>query len=356
VIKIIGRINNNASTKLLVIHSKNLTEEIIRAGQKIRLENFKDGVILKPGKEIHATVAAKKRIQIAIGKLTKNRIIDPSIINKKSISVYLDLKDWNLKNVFQKSRGSPITEKSPKDLIMKKAALRTNNLKRYFLDISSKKLNELAKIKHIRCLLNRKEGGLIIVRSDNIEARKLTSHSKGRVQIAIPSGILREEEIAKLKEKSWLPVNIKLNLESFGLRILDFYSVKEEKDLVEELTNKGLEIKAKDYTDPYDIYLPEQNIAIEIHNSVPTRDDLSTRHKVKPALVRLRILEADYFVKNKELSRYCVILNKKWEAGKYIQEIMINLDKRVRILFTDYQNEWGGKICKMITGSTETTK
>lgn len=351
-IKITAKIKNKP-IKLINIYSKNLVEEIKKQGQKIKLENFKEGLILKPGKEIHVTIAANKRIQIAIGKLIKNKLIDPSIINKKSVPLYLDLNDWNLKEIFRKSVGLPITNESPKDLVIKNGAIRTNNQNQYFLDLSSKKLYELAKKESIRCLLNRKNEEITLVRSNDIGSRKLTSHGKRRVQISIPLEVLLETEVIKLKDESWLPIKIQLNLNSFGLTVLDFYNVKEERELVETLINKNIKINIKNYNDPYDIYLPEYKTIIELHNSIPGLQDLSTRHKVRPAMVRLRILEADYLVRNKIADISFVVLNKKWENGKYIQEIIKDINNKVIIVFTDYKENWSNNVGNKIISSVK---
>ncbi len=338
-IKITGRINNNKSTKLLVIHSKNLTNEIRKKGQKVRLENFNDGLIIKNGNEIHTTLVQNKRIQIAIGNLIKNNKINPDIINRDTVDVYLNLKDWKLKEISQKSRGSPITNELPDNLIAKKAGLRTNKRNRYFIDISSKKLFEIAKKETIRCLINRKEN-LILIKSNKLSARKLTPHGKGRIQIAIPKEILKKEEIINLSEKSWIPIYIELNLKSFGLSLPDFYSNKEEKELAQYFTKKNIKIKIKDYTDPYDMYLPEYNIGIEVHNSLPALDDFVTRHKVRPAMVRLRILEADFLVRKGNLKKFLLILNKKWLGSKYIKELTENINKNIIIFYTDFRKGW----------------
>jgi hypothetical protein len=114
------------------------------------------------------------------------------------------------------------------------------------------------------------------------------------------------------------------------------------------LIKKGLKIGIKDYRDPYDIFLTESISCIEVHNSNPNKEDLSTRHKVKPGLVRLRILEADYLVKNNRINNFFVILNRGWENGKYINEITENITKGVYILFTDFNEDWYKKIGEII--------
>lgn len=353
-IKLTGVMRNNNVTRVVTIYSKNLARAIEKIERRIQLRNFKDGVLLKPRGESHATIVREKRIQIAIKNLVKKKILDEKLLSEKNISVYINPKDWGLSEVLQKSKGLPFTKEIPKNLDIKKAALRTNKRGRYFIDISSKKLNEITKKETIRCLINRREN-IILVKSKELSARKLTPHGKGRIQIAIPKEIMKKEEILKLSKKSWLPINIELNLDSFGLSLPDFFSVKEEKELAECLTKKKIKIKLKDYTDPYDIYLPKQGIGIEIHNSLPLKGDLTTRHSIKSGMIRLRILEASFLVNNKELREFYLILNKNWERGKYVKELSEKNEKNVRILYTYFNKGWERVIVsKIISSSIQT--
>ncbi|MEK6894874.1 MAG: hypothetical protein AABX10_05440 [Nanoarchaeota archaeon] len=43
-----------------------------------------------------------------------------------------------------------------------------------------------------------------------------------------------------------------------------------------------------------------------------------------------------------------IILNKKWENGKYILEIIKGINEKVKIIFTDYKVEWGKEVTKKI--------
>lgn len=349
-LKLIGRIIiNNKNTKLLVIHSKKLSEEVYKIKNKIYLENFLDGLKIEPGGNIHATIASGKRLQIAITTLIRNKKIKAET---NIIPIYLNESLWkiNKKEILKKSVGNPISSIIPSNLVIKRAAIRPNR-ERFYLDISSKKFHDISKEKIIKCLFNRIDDSIIIINSDDIEARKLTPHSKKRIQISIPEELLKKEEIKKIKNNGWLPINLKLNLESFGLKINDFYSIKEENELVEYLINKKVKIKIKEPSDPYDILIKKKNVAIEVHNSVPKYGDLVTRHKIKPGMVRLRILEADFLTKNKELTKFYLIINEEWKKGKYIQELINKVNKKVKIFFTDFKNEWCEKMGNEIINS-----
>lgn len=345
-----GKINKRGSSKLLVIHSKKLSDRIIKNKHQISVKNHKDGLIITLKGEIHVTIAAKKRLQIAITKLIKNKKI--SIKDLDNVPIYLEPKEWGIdqESIFLKSMGDPITDIIPKNLKTKNAAIRPNKNK-FYLDISSKKLYEIAKKQNLRCLFNRLDKSIILIRSTSIAARRLTPHSKKRIQIATPKEILDKKEIIKIKEKGWLPIKLKINLTSFGLEIKDFYSIKEEKELVEYLSSRGEDIKIKRPSDPYDILLIKKKIAVEVHNSFPRKGDLVTRHKIKPGMIRLRILEADFLIKNKKLNEFYVIIHKKWENGKYIKEISNHVHKKVNVLFTDFKNKWYEKIGKKLLSS-----
>ena len=136
------------------------------------------------------------------------------------------------------------------------------------------------------------------------------------------------------------------------MNIDDFYSIKEEKELVKYFSNEGIKIKLKEPSDPYDILIKEKKVGIEIHNSTPKYGDLVTRHKVKPALVRLRILEANFLTKKKELNKFFVIINEKWRQGKYIDELIEKENKNVKILFTNFKDKWEEKIGQEILKNT----
>jgi hypothetical protein len=342
-LKLIGRIiTNNKGTKLLVIHSKRLSEEIYRIRNNVSLENFLDGLKIEPGGKIHVTVASKKRLQIAVTTLIKDKKIK---IRNNTIPIYLDENSWkiNKKEILAKSVGNPISDIIPGNLVTKRAAIRPNKEK-FYLDISSKKLYDISKNNMIKCLFNRIGDSMLIINSENVEARRLTPHSKKRIQISIPKKLLKEKEIEDIKKNGWLPINLKLNLESFGLKISDFYSVKEEHELVEYLIDKKIKIKIKEPADPYDILIKGKGVAIEVHNSIPKYGDLVTRHKIKPGMIRLRILEADFLTKNKELTEFYLIFNEEWKNGRYIQELINKVSKKVKIFFTDFKDKWYEKV------------
>lgn len=338
-IKLIGKIKKMNNVTILNLYSKNLGNEISKINNKILVKNYKDGLKIEPNGNHHATIARNRRIQISITNLIKKGIVDYKKIEKKEIPVYINLSEWNLKEISKNGIGLPISKDIPENLISKRAAIR-NNKNKYLIDISSKKLHDLCVKNRIRCLFNRLNKEIILIRSNLIESRRICPHSKKRVQICIPKEILNKDEIENLSNLRWLPINIRLNLESFGLKIIDFYSVSEERELVRYLIERKLKIEVKDYRDPYDIFLPEYNSGIEIHNSMPYSVDLSTRHKVKPGQVRLRILEADNLIRNKKVNNFFVILNNGWENGRFIKELTDNLSKGVYVFFTDFKRDW----------------
>lgn len=342
-IKLIGKLKHINNIRILSVYSKNLAKGIERRGNLVSIKDFKEGIILKPGKEVHATIAQQKRIQISITNLIKKGVIKKEKTNKKEISVYLNLSDWGIEEILRKGVGSPLTKTSPKNLISKRAAIACKG-NQYYIDLSIKRLYEICKNNKIKCLLKKDNEGFILVKSNSINARRLTPHSKKRVQISLTKEILDKIELDKLSQKSWLPIYIKLNLKSFYLEISDFYSITEEKELVKYFSENNTKIKIKDYRDPYDIKLIKYNSLIEIHNSNPNYNDLTTRHKIKAGQVRLRILEADFWTRNKGVNKFFIVINKKWESGKYIKELTNLIDKKVKVLFTDFQNEWYKKI------------
>ena len=122
--------------------------------------------------------------------------------------------------------------------------------------------------------------------------------------------------------------------------------------MVNCLNKRGVKIKTKNSSDPFD-FLVNDKIAIEVHNSIPTCGDLVTRHKVKPALVRLRILEANSLAKNKRIDKFFVVINKGWEKGKYIQEVIDKENKNAKVFFTDFKNNWFEKIGNKITKNSK---
>ena len=340
---LVGRIiTNNKNTKLLVIHSKELSNRVIGNKNSISIRNYNEGLLISPKGETHVTIAKGKRLQVAITNLMKSGKI--SLNEKRNVFVYLDEKEWkiNKNEILGKSVGSPLSKIIPSDLIAKNAGVRINN-GRYYLDISSKKLHDIVKSETVKCLFSRLQDDIIIIKSEEFNARRLTPHSKKRVQIAIPKELLNKNEIAKLNKKKWLPIRLKLNLASFNLIMSDFYSIKEERELVEYMDKKGVKIKIKEPADPYD-FLINNNIAVEIHNSIPKYGDLVTRHKVKPALVRLRILEANFLIKTKKVNKFFIIINKKWEEGRYIREVISKDDENIRVFFTDFKGKWYEKI------------
>ena len=337
-LKLKGVIKKYPGGFALIVYSKNLVEKVEENNKKVGLKRFEGGFKLEKKNELHAVIGAEKWIQITVTKL-----INKKQAKDKKITIYLDKDEWGLKNVFRKGMGSPIADITPEKLILKKAAIRTNNRGKYFLDLSIKRLYELAKKETIKCLLNRKEE-IIIIRSEEPNARKLTPHGKRRIQICIPEAILNEKEKRLLSKKSWFSTEIKMNIESFNLKIEDFYGVREEKEMVRYLIKKNIKVKIKNISDPYDFYLPEYFSCIEVHNSVPGYGDLVTRHKVRPAMVRLRILEAIFSVNNTKIKNFFLIINKGWSTGKYIKELTEKIDKRVHIIYTNFENEWYEKV------------
>jgi len=335
---IIGRVENCKNSKVLVIHNKILTEKIKELGQKINLKKNIDGIEVEPFGKTHVTVAAQRRLRITITQLIKEGII--KIENKNQVKIFIDLKKWGIakKELFSKGKGSPLTNEIPENLDKKRGAIRKGP-RTYYIDISSKKLYNIARKDKIKCLFNRINEEIIIINSENKEARKITPHSKKRIQIAIPKEILTKKELQTLNSTSWLPIIIQLNLSSFKLETKDFFSVREEKELVEFLNKRGIKIKIKDPSDPYD-FLINEDTAIEVHNSIPKYGDLVTRHKVRSGMVRLRILEADFLTKNKSVSRFFVIINKEWERGEYIKELINKVNNKVTVLFTDFKEDW----------------
>ena len=123
-IRLIGKIKKIKNIRILNIYSKNLASEISKKNNKIFIENFKNGIIIKPNGSIHATIAQGKRIQISITNLIKNGIISKEKTEKDDIFIYLEKSEWNIKEILQKTKGCPLTEEIPKDLIEKKAAFR----------------------------------------------------------------------------------------------------------------------------------------------------------------------------------------------------------------------------------------
>jgi len=352
--KLIGKLKHMKNVRILSIYSKNLAKQIKKGKNQVSIKDFKDGINIRPNGKIHATIAKEKRIQISITNLIKKGIIDSNKTKKTELPVYIDPAEWNLKDILQKSIGLPITKEIPRNLISKRAAITRKN-KQYYIDISLKKLYELTKLYGFRCLLKKDYKDIIIVKSNSLNSRKITAHSKKRIQISIPRKMLNNKEIKALSKSSWLPINIKFNIESFKIKIEDFYSIKEEYELVKYLVRKNLKIKIKDYKDPYDIFIINSNSGIETHNSIPYPNDLSTRHRIKPGQVRLRILEADFLVRHKKVNSFFVILNEKWRDTKYIKELTDSLSKQVFVVFTDFQGDWykkiGNKIIELIKGS-----
>jgi len=337
--KLVGKIkkSNISSNQMLTIYSKNLVQKVKENNnQNIGIEIYSDGLLITPRGCFHATIAANKRLQITLTKFIEKYDIKPENL----IQIYLDEKIWGIKEVLSKSKGSPLTNEIPNNLLEKSAALRTNKRDRYFLDISQKKLYELAQKETIRCLLNRTRNKIILVKSEETNARKLTPHGKRRIQLAIPKEILKKDELEFLRKKTWLPIKIELDINTFGLKIHDFYSVKEEKELVKFMKDCDISIKIKSPADPYDIYLPDYNSAIEVHNSFPGYGDLVTRHKVRPAMVRLRILEAKALIETNKINTFFLILNKGWENGEYIKELTNILSRNIKIIYTDFKEDW----------------
>ena len=324
---LIGRIENCKNSKVLVIHNKILAEKVREFGQKISIKKYLDKIEIIPKGLFHVTIGQNKRFRITITKIIKDKIIQ--IDHKNKIKVLIDLKKWKIteEELFYKGKGNPLTKIVPGNLVKKNAAIKKGP-RTYYIDISSKRLYEISKEKKINCLFNRINKNILLVRSYKKEARKLTPHSRKRVQIAIPKIILNKQELKDLSSKSWLPITLQINLKSFDLKTKDFFHIKEERELVEYLIKKGYKIKIKNSSDPYD-FLINNKIAVEIHNSIPKQGDLTTRHKVKPALVRLRILEADSLTKNKKLDKFIVIINQKWEEGKYIKEVINKKNKNI---------------------------
>ncbi len=348
---LVGRVEKCKNSRVLVIHNKTLTGRIKEFNQKVNLKKNTNGIEVEPLGKFHVTIAAQRKLRITATQLIKEGIV--KIENKNQVKIFVNLKKWGItkKELFSKGKGSPLTSEIPENLVKKRGAIRKGQ-RTYYLDISSKSLYGIAKNEKIKCLFNRIEDDIVIINSENKEARKMTPHSKKRVQIAIPKEILTKKEIFILNSKSWLPINIQLNLASFKLETKDFFSVKEEKELVEFLNENNVEIKIKDPSDPFD-FLIDNKIAIEIHNSAPKYGDLVTRHKVRSGMVRLRILEADFLTKGKEISKFFVVLNREWEKSEYVRELLNKINDKTIVLFTDFKDNWSKNVGEEIIKSIE---
>jgi len=338
-----GRIiKRKCGTVLLRVYSKPLTKRILELGQRITLLRFRDGFTIKPDGSKHVTVVANKGLQIAITRLSREYGLEVF----KTIPVYIDTDTWKIEFLLKKAIGIPITHTIPKKLIHRRAAI-TRKYNKYCLDITFKKLNKLSERITIRCLIKRVGDGFVIVKSNNLNARKLTPHSKRRIQISIPKSMLSKNEINFLSVNSWFKTKVKFDPDSFGLSLADFYTVKEENELVKAMIERGIKVVPKDYRAPYDILLKKSKCCIEVHNSLPVPEDFSSRHRIRPGQVRLRILEAHYNISKYNLKHSFVIINNAWKRSKHISSMNIS-NTRVHVIFTDFNSNWAEKTTQKI--------
>lgn len=338
-------IRRPSGTIILVIYSKLLCSKILKIKQKVSIIKYRNGLIIKPNGGLHATIASGKRIQIAITKLYKNILLKFSTI----IPLYVNLNEWGMKKIVERATGFiPPISLDLKKFVIKPAAIKKTK-KHFYIDISFKKLSDLADKEVLRCLLSRDDAYFVMIKSDDLHARKLTKHSKRRIQIALPQNLLASEEVAILEKKKWFPILLKFDISSFGLDICDFYTVTEEGELVKNLVKKGIIITPKNYKDPYDIYLNDYSSCIEIHNSIPSTTDLNLRHGIRSGQVCLRVLEGQYLINKLNLKHAFIIINNSWRENKHIMDLINDMDKRVHVLFTNFNKNWSEEISDKIS-------
>lgn len=257
---------------------------LLKRGQKVKLELYDAGILIEPDGSQHVAIVAEKRLQIAVTKLFR-KIFDDNI--QENISVYVDESKWGLSELVRHAVGSPLTSELPEGVLAKQAAIKLSGGK-FCIEACFKVLSEMAKKFHIRCLLAGDGRDFVIVRSNSPRARKLTRHSREKVQIAVPKTFLMEEELKLLNKTGWLgEIKLKLVPSSFEISSSDFYTVKEEKELEKALASLGIEALPKNPRSQFDILLENCKSCVETHNSVPTNVELRIRHRIKAGQVRL---------------------------------------------------------------------
>lgn len=335
--------------KILNVYSKPLADKVREAGNKIFMFNFKDGFLIKPNGDKHITIPSGKRLQIAVTKLVKTDLN----IQKSEVPIYVNPEEWNIKYLLKSPQGSPeiklpIIEE--KNLVIKKAALSKNvaSKNKFNLHFSSKAIFNIAKNNEVRFLINRKDNIFTLIRSDEPQSRKLVAHSGNRLQLSIPKPMLNENDFYKLSKNNWYKVFVRLDLKSFKLNVDDFFFIREEKELVKSLTKRGFEVNIKDVEFPFDILL-KNKIAIEIHNSKATKYDLSSKHGLRAAQVRVRIFEGLYNKRKLNLDKVFIILNDEWKKSKHVEQLRREAEtKGIHVLFTSFKNNWSYLITKEI--------
>lgn len=337
---------NHGGTIVLGIYSKPLAMAVIERHQKVSLTPFADGLLIEPNGPLHVTIAAKKRLQIAATKLLRE-IFDGNV--PETIPIYVCMKTWGLSELLRHATGSPLTTIFPTGLVAKRAAIKQDR-NRFYIDVSSKGLGEVARRSLIRCMLARDGENFIMIKANGPKARKLTSHTKGRrVQISIPKTMLTDEELKLLAKKGWLGgIKLKFALSTFGISDADFYTVKEEKELVNTLTDMGIRVSPKDARSPYDIGMENHNSYIEVHNSTSSHAELKSRHNIRMGQVRLRILEAQYLANNPSVNHAFVVVNESWIKSKHVVDLVSNLNHKTHVLSTDFKDGWAKKIARTI--------
>jgi len=346
------------SCLLLRFFSKPLIPKVIEYDQKISISNFQNGLLIRPNGPFHITVFRNKGLQIGITKLIRKGLI--SVDNSKgTIPIFVDLDEWKINSFIEKSRKTPfISNKDiPNNLVSLPAAI-TKKQKTFTVTFICKMLSEMCRKEEIRCLFCRDTEGFVIVKSRETRARKLTGFSKNRVQFSIPKSILIDEEIKKFEEKSAIPTKIKFNLTSFDIKISDFFFIKEEKELVKVLEERNISILTKNRLAPFDIEFKNKKIAIEIHNSIGSKDKIngihSGRHSIKIGQIRLRVLEAMHFLEKINLEHVFVIINQVWTQNKHIMNLVDDVkNKNVHVLFTDFKGNWASKVVDEISKRIE---
>ena len=326
-----------------------LADKVKEADNKIFIFNFKDGFLIKPNGNKHITTPAGKRLQIAVTRLIKT---DLNIQNSE-VPIYVNPEEWNVKYLLKRPQGSPeikLPIMHKKDLVIKKASLSKNvaSKNKFNLHFSSKAIFNIAKKNEMRFLINREGNIFTLIKSDKPQSRKLVAHSGNRLQLSIPKFMLNKNDIYKLSRSNWHKVFVRLDLNSFNLNVDDFFFIREEKELVKSLTKRGFDVNIKDAEFPFDILL-KNRVAIEIHNSKATNYDLSSKHGLRAAQVRLRIFEGLYNKRKLDLKKVFIILNNEWKKSKHVEQLSEEASsKGIHVLFTSFKNKWSNLIAEEI--------
>lgn len=332
-------------TIVLEIYSKLLASKVIESGSKISLTRHNDGLLIRPNGSMHATIVAGKRLQISVTRMFREFFKTIPL----KIPIYVGLETWGLRELLRHASDSPISTSIPSNLIAKRAATRRSRNK-FYLDMCSKGMSEVVKRESVRCLLARDGKDFILIKSRDPRARKLTSHTKGRrIQISVPKTLLTNDEVKLLSKKAWLKTWLKFVPSSFNVSFADFYSVKEEKELVDALASIGIEVAPKDRGVPYDIYLPGLESCVEIHNSIPSNDDFGSRHRIRTGQVRLRILEAQHLTAESHIKHAFVVVNELWKKCGFVTDLVSDSNNKVHVLFTNFHNGWAREVAWMIS-------